>query len=38
MKFRRFVTIILLGKPLSLLAYSWGLATALSWLAQFLGR
>ena len=38
MKFRRFVAIILLGKPLALLAYSWGLATALSWLAQFLGR
>lgn len=38
MKFRRFAAIILLGKPLSLLAYSWGLAAALSWVAQFFAR
>lgn len=38
MKFRRFTAIILLGKPLSLLAYSWGLAAALSWMAQFFAR
>ncbi len=38
MKFRRFAAIILLGKPLALVAYSWGLSTALDYLGKFLGR
>ncbi|MDD3193961.1 MAG: TVP38/TMEM64 family protein [Oscillospiraceae bacterium] len=36
MKFRRFATIILLGKPLSLLVYSWGLAAVLGHVSRFL--
>ena len=37
MKFRRFRHDYSAGETPFLLAYSWGLATALSWLAQFLG-
>ncbi|MDR0417223.1 MAG: VTT domain-containing protein, partial [Propionibacteriaceae bacterium] len=35
MSFRRFMTIILLGKPVSIAAYSFSLAIATRWLASF---
>ncbi|MGN0625916.1 MAG: TVP38/TMEM64 family protein [Oscillospiraceae bacterium] len=38
MKFGKFLLIILLGKPLALLAYSWGLAAGINWLARCLAR
>ena len=38
MKFGKFLLIILFGKPLALLAYSWGLAAGLNWLARCLAR
>ncbi|MEJ8305690.1 TVP38/TMEM64 family protein [Saccharibacillus sacchari] len=37
MTFRRFTTIILLGKPLAIAAYSFGLSTAITYFARLLG-
>lgn len=37
MTFRRFTTIILLGKPLAIAAYSFGLSTAITYFARLFG-
>ncbi|CAM4219646.1 TVP38/TMEM64 family protein [Saccharibacillus endophyticus] len=37
MTFRRFTAIILLGKPLAIAAYSFGLSTAITYLARLFG-
>ncbi|NGZ76423.1 TVP38/TMEM64 family protein [Saccharibacillus alkalitolerans] len=37
MTFRRFTTIILLGKPLAIAAYSFGLSAAITYLARLFG-